>query len=541
MALGQFLGQSNPNQSGADKYLRPEVKADRDVINHIWASINDLHDRATAGQIHISNLDDFADILRQDYGVCAEIVGKGNNFRFSQVGSSKISTGAHLSRHLEKMTGKAENAIPSITGKYICDQFGLESARRSSVERQESSLQQSSSNSVSRARQRFQLGASLPPPILEDTDGFDNLSDDLSGDDDGSVGGDSFTEDGLFLSDAAVDEAQQTATAPSQLLVLDVDSEDDSSEGKPFGETSKSSSSQSSPQEPPVSIEPPLASFDVLDQRSSDGSQPPRPPRHDRGLRQERDPIEAMVADAASTFSGLANGSTDGVTVVADASEVIAVAAAATMLGIDAVRQIQHSRDQRYWERLVALGQNIQATEERSDRIAERIVKAEEVIASNRNSQGRGQDRVSTQPRERGQSPSAVAAASRLETQATQVNAMDDQISVLGQPDPTSKRLRAPKLEANAPISKRLDALEAYLSNINQKLDSIEERLEILEKDAGISTPAKDVIDEHNRSATVSARNSASQPTPNQESQFGRFVGNIVGQRKPKISSQSQA
>lgn len=528
MALGQPLGQLNQNQRGVDKYLRPEVKADRDVINHIWASINDLHDRATAGQVRVSNLDDFADYLRQDYGVSAEIVGKGNNFRFSQVGSSKISTGAHLSRHIEKMTGEAENAIPSITGNYICEQFGLALARRSSVERQEPSSQPSSPNRIARSRQPPQQGAERPPTTLGDTDGFDDLSDDLSGDDDGSVGGDSFIEDNLFLSDNAIDGEPQH-TAPSQLRSLDVDSEDESLEGKPFGETSPRP--QTSHQAPAVSVEPPPPLVNPSVQRPSDRASPPR---HDWGFRPERDPVESTLADAANTFSGLASGDTDGVTVVADAAEVIAVAAAATMLGVDAVRQIQQSRDQRHWERLVALGQNIQATEERSDQIAERIVKAEEVVAANRN--GQGQDRASTQPHQLAQAPNEAAA--RMETQ---VNDMDGRVATMGQSDPTAKRLRAPKLEANAPIGKRLDALETYLSNINQKLDSIEARLESLEQDAGISTPAKDVVAERNRAAAVSDRNGVSQPAPKQESPLGRFVGNIVGQRKPRVPSQSQA
>lgn len=531
MALGQPLGQSTPNQRGVDKYLRPEVKADRDVINHIWASINDLHDRAINGQVRVSNLDDFADYLRQDYGVSAEIVGKGNNFRFSQVGSSKISTGAHLSRHLEKMTGEAENAMPSITGQYICEQFGLESARRSSVERQDSLSQPSSPNRIARSRQPPQQGAERTPTTLGDTDGFDDLSDDLSGDDDGSVGGGSFIEDDLFLSDNAADGEPQH-TAPFQLLALDVDAEDESLDGKPFGEASKMPRPQTSHQAPTVSVEPPPSRIEPSAQRLSDRVSPPRPPRYDWGFRPERDPVESTLADAANTFSGLASGDTDGVTVVADAAEVIAVAAAATMLGVDAVRQIQQSRDQRHWERLVALGQNIQATEERSDQIAERIVKAEEVVAANRN----GQDLASAQPRQPAQAPNE--AASRMEAQ---LNDMDGRVAAMGQSDPTAKRLRAPKLEANAPIGKRLDALETYLSNINQKLDSIEARLESLEKDAGISTAAKDVMDERNRAAAVSARNSASQPTPKQESQFGRFVGNLVGQRKPRVPSQSQA
>lgn len=525
MALGQPLGQSKQNQRGVDKYLRPEVKADRDVINHIWASINDLHDRAINGQVSISNLDDFADYLRQDYGVSAEIVGKGNNFRFSQVGSSKISTGAHLSRHLEKMTGEAENAMPSITGQYICEQFGLESTRRSSVERQDSSSQPSSANRVARSRRHSQQGAERPPTTLGDTDGFDDLSDDLSGDDDDSVGGESFIEDDLFLSDNAIDGEPQHTT-PFQLRSLDVDSEDEESEGKPFGETSKTPRPQTSYQAPAVRVEPPPPRVEPSAQRPSDRASPPR---HDWGFRPERDPVESTLADAANTFSGLASGDTDGVTVVADAAEVIAVAAAATMLGVDAVRQIQQSRDQHHWERLVALGQNIQATEERSDQIAERIVKAEEVVAANRN----GQDRASVQPRQTAQSPSEAAA--RMETQ---INDMDGRVAAMGQPDPTAKRLRAPKLEANAPIGKRLDALEAYLSNINQTLDNIEARLESLEKDAGISTAAKEVIAERNRPAAVSARN---EPAPKQEAPLGRFVGNIIGQRKPRVPSQSQA
>lgn len=528
MALGQPLGQSNP-QRGTDKYLRPEVKADRDVINHIWKSINDLHDRAISGQVDVSNLDDFADCLRQDYGVCAEIVGKGNNFRFSQVGSSKISTGAHLSRHLEKMTGEADNAMPSITGQYICEQFGLASARRSSVERQDSSSQLSSANRVARARRSFEHGASLP--TLGDTDGFDDLSEDLSGDDDGSTDGESFVEDDLFLSDDAVDGEPQQA-APSQLLSLDVDSEEESSEGKPFGETSKTPRPQTSQQTPVASVEPPPSRLNPSEQLPSGGAQSPRLARNERGVRRERDPVEATVADAASTFSGLANGSTDGVTVVADAAEVIAVAAAATMLGMDAVRQIQQNRDQRHWERLVALGQNIQATEERSEQIAERIVKAEEEVAANRN--GQAQDRASPQPRQPAQSPSE--AASRLETQ---VNDMDGRVAAMGQTDPTSKRLRAPKFEAHASIGKRLDALEAYLSNINQKLDSIEERLEMLEKEVGMASPTKEVTAEGNPAG--SRRNGRASSTPKQDASLGRFVGNIIGQRKPRVPSQSQA
>lgn len=324
MALGQPSVQSNQNQGEIRKYLRPNVKADRDIINHIWTSINDLHNRAMEGQVSIRNLDDFADYLRQDYGVRVDIVGEGNNFRFSQVGSSKTSTGAHLSRHIEKITGEADNTIPSITGQYICEQFGTAFARRSDLERQSPSP----TRRVVRTRQPAQLGGALPPTTIGETDGFDDRLDDLSEDDEGGLGEDGFIETDTFLSEPSVHGDQSPAVTPSQLFYLDVDAADDLPGERPFGEPSTLPAGRVN-----------SAQLGTPESRPSDVAQLPRAPRNGQGL--GRDPTESTVSDAASTFSGLANGDTDGVTVMADAGELMAVAAAATMLGIEAVKQIR--------------------------------------------------------------------------------------------------------------------------------------------------------------------------------------------------------
>lgn len=519
MALGQPLGRSNKTQGRSGKqYLRPEINADRNVICHIWDSINDLHNRAMKGEVHVHNLDDFADLLKQDYGVNAEIIGEGNNFRFSQVGSTKTSTGAHLSRHIEKIQGDPEGTIQSITGEYICNQFGTEFARRSSLESPGQPSQQP--NSVARPRQqRF----SPPPVMLGDTEGFDDLSDDLldddlSDDDDGGEGG--FIEDDVF---AFVNDGEQQLTAAPSQSFSDLGEDDDLSEA-PFTEgTSSQPVAQSAPA---VEVEPPPANFGEPEQRPSDVVQRGRSSRNGRDFRPGRDPAESTLSDAASTFSGLANGNPDGVTLMADAGEVVAVAAAATMLGIEAVRQIQQSRDPDNWERLVALGHQIEATEKRGSQIAERIVKVEDTLAASRNGQAPEVDAS------QGQSSSDAAAESWAQDTADNVNGLNDRVSGLGQPDPNPERLRAPKIDPDAPIGKRLDALEAYLSKLNQKLDSIEERLEVLEEEAGITPQESDA---------VKGQQDGPQSASNQEPQFGQMVENKARPRRSRSPSQMQA
>jgi primosomal protein N'' len=243
--------------------------------------------------------------------------------------------------------------------------------------------------------------------------------------------------------------------------------------------------------------------------------------------------LDSTLSDAASTLSGLASSTPDGVTVMADAGEVVAVAAAATMLGVEVVKQIQQSRDQRQWERLVALGQAIESTEERSRHMTERLVKVEDAFAAREGQASADSDRASAPPRPSGPSSSEAAATSRLETQTEGVNDLNERVSALGQPRPKAERLRAPKLDSQAPIGQRLDALEAYLSKIHQTLDHIEERLAGLEKDVGLAAPGQDVAAER---AGPRAQNGVSSP-----SRSGQPGDQRVRPKRQRTLSQMQA
>ena len=528
MALGKSLGHSNPNQGSGGKYLRPEVSADRDVINHIWASINDLHDRAMEGQVTVQTLDDFADFLRQDYGVQADIVGEGHNFRLSQVGSHKTSTGAILARHVEKIHNQPEGELPSITGHYICEQFGLEVARRSSLERQALSGK-SLTSSVPRSRQPR---ASTSSTMIDDTAGFDDLlddgleesSEDVSG---GAADGDAIQDNAFATDHSEVDSPQDTALA--QLSSLDWgDDEADENLFEP--------PSQASQPTPMARTGPPLSRLETPQPRPSDVVQPPRS-HPTQTPRLGRDPLDSTLSDAASTLSGLASSNTDGVTVMADAGEVVAVAAAATMLGLEVVKQIQQSRNSRHWERLVALGQEIEATEERGRHMAERLVKVEDAFATREGQTPADSEQASAPQRESDSSSSEAAATARLETQTEGVNDLNERVSALGQPSPSSERLRAPKLDSKAPISQRLDALEAYLFNINQTLDHIEERLTVLEKEVGLAAPGQDVSAGRDRPrAAHGSQNGASSP-----SRLGQSGDKRVRPKRSRTLSQIQA
>ncbi|QQE67366.1 hypothetical protein GFS31_40790 (plasmid) [Leptolyngbya sp. BL0902] len=528
MALGKSLAHSHPNPGSGGKYLRPEVSADRDVINHIWASINNLHDRAMEGQVTIQTLDDFADVLRQDYGIQADIVGEGHNFRFSQVGSHKTSTGAILARHVEKIQNQPEGELPSITGSYICEQFGLEVARRSSLDRQESSGK-SPTASVARSRQQ---SASNSSTWLDDTAGFDDLLDDALEEpaEDGSGGADDgeAIQDNAFASDDLdIDSSQDTALA--QLSSLDWgDDEADEPWVEPPSQTSPSA-----PKPTPAAKGGPLLSrLETPKPPPSDGV--PRPRSHPAQTpRLGRDPLDSTLSDAASTLSGLASSTPDGVTVMADAGEVVAVAAAATMLGVEVVKQIQQSRHQRHWERLVALGQAIEATEERSRHMAERLVRVEDAFAAREGQASADSAQASAPPRPSGPSSSEAAATTRLETQTEGVNDLNERVSALGQSDSKTERLRAPKLDSQAPIGQRLDALEAYLSKIHQTLDHIEERLAGLEKDVGLAAPGQDVAAER---AGPRAQNGVSSP-----SRLGQSGDQRVRPKRQRTLSQMQA
>lgn len=199
----------------------------------------------------------------------------------------------------------------------------------------------------------------------------------------------------------------------------------------------------------------------------------------------------------------------------------------------------------------MALGKAIEATEDRSAHLAERIVQVEDTMAAHRYGQVQeadpqakadpaGLDQTSQSHHRSGASLGKASAVNGLEQQTQQINAMDDRLAALGQPTSHSKRLRAPKLEADAPIGQRLDALEAYLANIQQKLDSIEERLVVLEQAAGIAPPAPDITLEGYASEAAIDGN-RSDASSKSEPPIGRFVGNIVSPRKPRVPSQSQA
>ncbi len=482
MALGKSLGHAHPNPGSGGKYLRPEVSADRDVINHIWASLNDLHDRVMEGQVTIQTLDDFADVLRQDYGIQADIVGEGHNFRFSQVGSYKTSTGAILARHIEKIHNQPEGELPSITGSYICEQFGLAVARRSSLERQESSGK-SLTASVAQSRQP---SASTSSMMMDDTEGFDDLLDDALAEpsEDGSGGaddGEAIQNHAFASDDLDIDSSQDTALAQLSSLDWGDDEADD-----PWVEPPSQASPSAPKPTPAAKNEPLLSRLETSKPPPSDGVPRPRSPQA-QTPRLGRGPLDSTLSDAASTLSGLASTTPDGVTVMADAGEVVAVAAAATMLGVEVVKQIQQSRHQRQWERLVALGQAIESTEERSRHLAKRLVKVEDAFATREGQPPADSEQAPAPPRPLGPSSSEAAATARLETQTEGINKLNERVSALGQPDSKTERLRAPKLDAKAPIGQRLDALEAYLSKIHQTLDHIEERLAGLEQDVGLT------------------------------------------------------
>lgn len=505
MALGKPFVHSTQNQGLGGKYLRPEVKADRDVINHIWASINELHDCAIEGHVTVQNLDDFADCLRQDYGIQVDIVGEGNNFRFSQEGSAKTVTGAILTRHIEKIHERPEGDLPSITGRYICDQFGFEVARRDPLDHQESSAQSRMNHGV-RSRQQ----PSLASVRIGDTEGFDDLLghpsedplEDVSSGDDGSADDGTALQEEAFLSESPDPNVNQS-NSPSQLAALDF-GEDDADENR----VQPTSPATRQPDQPTsvARAESLLSRFTTPEQRPSDAMPPPRS-RPSLGSQRGRDPLDSTLSDAASTLSGLASSSTDGVTVMADAGELIAVATAATMLGMETVRQIQQSRDQRQWERLVALGQAIEATEERGRHIAERLGQVEEAFATSHEGQlPFDSERASTSQRPSSPSSSDAAAKVRLAAQADGVNALNDRMSALGQPSPRAEHLRAPKLDSKAPIGQRLDALEAYLANIHQVLDNIEERLTVLEQAVGLTAPGQDAPEPQNGTSAPSRR-----------------------------------
>lgn len=576
MALGQTSGGSSKGRSKAD-YLSPDVAPDRAVINHIWNSINDLHDRYLEGQVSVDNLDDFSDWLKEDYGVNTEITDK-NNFVFSQDGSDKIATGAFLSRHIGKIKGIEPPT--SITGKYICEEFGTQFPRRSSLQNQQQP------NSVARSRRAPQAAASQATPqsppqaaasqasVPGNTQGFDEIVGDLSSDSEGDSGGDDsdFVQDDDFASDTRQVESQQGARLDS----VNLDSSDMSGPS-PFGEDGNSTGNppgRQASQQPSSNngSAPPQSNFGAPGQSVSEIVKPPPPQNNQRSGQQNRDLAGSAVSDAAGTFSGLAGGQMDGVTAVADAGEVMAVAAAATMLGLDAVRKVQQSRNQRDWERLLEVGDKIAATEERGAEIAGRIVKVEDTLAAQRDGQPQEQSQDTTadqadqnqpaeQQRNQEPSPSEVAAATQRKKQAKQINDMDEKVAAMGQPDPNSKRLRVPKIDGGAPIGKRLDALEAYLSKINQKLDSIENRLEVLEQEAGISSSAKEegrdrpqdqvqglapgqdrkeVVEAAANGAPSGKRSSESRPNQRRDG-VGSFVHNITGKRPEKSSSQQQA